>query len=400
MKKSIIKPIISLALLGLASQANAGGLYLYEIGTEDLGLAGAGTAARAQDASVIAGNPAGMTRLDGNQLVMGGQVLYGDFHYELNNPTLEGPGNVVGWLPGASAFYSHSISDDLKMGIAMYGNFGLSLDFGNEWAGRYLVKESTLMGLTLQPTVGYRLNNAWSVGAGVGINCGIFSLTRDRLFAGDEHTEDDTDIAPNAHLGILFEPSKETRFGLTWTSEVDYEFDIDASGSLPLANSSWMLPLDASVGAPQQAMVSAVQALDSKWSLLANIGWQDWSSFSENEVTLRGLTVASKLELQDTLHGAVGTQYQMNTETRLNFGVAYDTSMYDDQNTTSFTMPTGAAWRFGTGVQQQLNEKASLGVAFEYVLSEDAHVTEPAVLAGSYNNMQMYFVAVNYSYRF
>jgi len=400
MKTSVTISFVSIVFLGLVSQANAGGLYLYEIGTEDLGLANAGVAARAQDASVIAGNPAGMTRLDGNQLVVGAQMLYGDVSYELNNPILEGPGNVVGWLPGGSAFYSHSVSDDLKMGIAMYGNFGLSLDFGNEWAGHYLVKESTLMGLTLQPTVGYRLNNAWSVGAGVGINCGIFSFTRDLLFAGGENTEDDTDVVPNAHLGVLFEPSQETRFGLTWTSEVSYEFDVDVGGTLPIANSQWMLPLDASVGAPQQAMFSAVQALDSKWSLLANIGWQDWSSFSENEVTWHGLTVASKLELQDTMHGAVGTQYQMTTETRVNFGVAYDTSMYDDQGKTSFTMPAGAAWRFGAGVQQQLNEKASLGVAFEYLVSEDAQATEPAILAGSYDNPQMYFVAVNYSYRF
>jgi long-chain fatty acid transport protein len=90
----------------------------------------------------------------------------------------------------------------------------------------------------------------------------------------------------------------------------------------------------------------------------------------------------------------------MSKETRLNFGVAYDTSMYNDQGKTSFTMPAGETWRFGTGVQQQLNEKASLGVAFEYALIEDSHAPEPAVLAGSYDNPQMYFVAVNYSYRF
>ena len=400
MKKSIIKPLVSLALLGLATQANAGGLYLYEIGTEDLGLAGAGVAARAQDATVIAGNPAGMTRLEGDQLVVGGQLLYGDVSYELNNPRLEGPGNVVGFLPAASAFYSHSVNNDLKLGIAMYGNFGLSLDFGNDWAGRYLAKKATMMGLTLQPSAGYRLNDAWSVGAGVGINLGIFSLTRDRLFAGDEHTEDDTDIVPNAHLGILFEPSQQTRFGLTWTSEVKYDFNIDASGSLPITNNTWMLPLSSSVNAPQQVMFSAVQVLNSKWSLLGNVGWQDWSAYSENEVTSGGRTVASKLDLQDTCHGALGTQYQMTTETRVNFGIAYDTSMYVDQNKTSFTMPSGAAWRFGTGVQQQLNKDASFGVAFEYLLSEDSRVAEPAVLAGSYDNPQMYFVSVNYSYRF
>ncbi|MBU1233828.1 MAG: hypothetical protein KKD01_04695 [Proteobacteria bacterium] len=56
MNSKIIQPIIGLVLLGFTSQANAGGLYLYEIGTEDLGLANAGSAARAQDASTVASN--------------------------------------------------------------------------------------------------------------------------------------------------------------------------------------------------------------------------------------------------------------------------------------------------------------------------------------------------------
>ena len=74
--KSLI-PIVSLIILGIASQAKAGGLYLYEIGTEDLGLASAGTAARAQDASTVASNPAGMTRLDGKQLTLGPRFCMG-----------------------------------------------------------------------------------------------------------------------------------------------------------------------------------------------------------------------------------------------------------------------------------------------------------------------------------
>jgi len=63
-------------------------------------------------------------------------------------------------------------------------------------------------------------------------------------------------------------------------------------------------------------------------------------------------------------------------------------------------MPSGAAWRFGTGVQHQLSEQASFGVAFEYALSEDAQVATPAPLAGRYDNPEMYFISVNYSYRF
>ena len=53
-----------LAAALVAGSAQAGGLLLYEFGTAEPGLAAAGYAARAQDASTAFTNPAGMTRLD------------------------------------------------------------------------------------------------------------------------------------------------------------------------------------------------------------------------------------------------------------------------------------------------------------------------------------------------
>ncbi len=100
------------------------------------------------------------------------------------------------------------------------------------------------------------------------------------------------------------------------------------------------------------------------------MGWQDWSTFGNSEVNGQ----PTGLDVQDTWHGAIGTQYQLTAATRLNFGVAYDTSMYEDQDDTSFALPGGAAWRFGTGVQHQLNEHSSLGAAFEYLNGEDSSV--------------------------
>ena len=63
---------ILFALL-IASSAQAGGLYLYELGTPDVGAAAAGWAARAQDASTVFTNPAGMTRLEKSELLVGVQ---------------------------------------------------------------------------------------------------------------------------------------------------------------------------------------------------------------------------------------------------------------------------------------------------------------------------------------
>jgi long-chain fatty acid transport protein len=67
-------PIALLALAATGAQpASAGGVLLYEFGTAEVGLAAAGYAARAQDASTAFTNPAGMTRLAGTQALAGGQ---------------------------------------------------------------------------------------------------------------------------------------------------------------------------------------------------------------------------------------------------------------------------------------------------------------------------------------
>src|SRR5690606_17154496 len=110
----------------------ASGLYFYEIGTEDTALAGAGQAARAQDASTIVTNPAGMTRLPDAMFTGGLDAMDGDISYHLDDESRgNSPGNVMNIFPNASGFYSQKINDDLYAGIGLYGNYGLGIDFGN-----------------------------------------------------------------------------------------------------------------------------------------------------------------------------------------------------------------------------------------------------------------------------
>ena len=364
-----------------------------------MGLANAGSAARAQDAGTVVSNPAGMTQLSGNQMVVAGQMLYGDMPYQPQRPNLKGADPVVGWLPGGSAYYSHSLSNDLKVGVGFYGNFGLSLDFDSDWAGRTLVKQATMLGLTLQPAVGYRLNDKVSLGAGLGINYGIFELTRD-TFNGEEANQKDHDWATSLRLGATFAPSAATRLGATYSSKVDYKFAVDKTGNVPITGNGWSVPIGLGISAPQQLMVSGVQRIDSKLSLLGNIGWQDWSKFSDMDINAGNVSGSSPLDLQDTWHFAVGAQYQLQPATRLSAGIAFDNSMYKDSNKISITMPVADAWRFGVGVQQQLDSKASIGASFEYLDSKNACAESPTILAGCYNNPKMYFMSVNYGYRF
>jgi Outer membrane protein transport protein (OMPP1/FadL/TodX) len=111
------------------SPAMAAGFWLYEMGTPDLGTASAGRAASAQDTATVFGNPAGMTRLDRSQLLIGTQLAVGDVHFDRGSDTTVASGNggnASGTLPGASFYYAHSVTPDFKLG---FWN-------GSYWAGR------------------------------------------------------------------------------------------------------------------------------------------------------------------------------------------------------------------------------------------------------------------------
>ena len=395
-----------------AGQSLASGLYLYEIGTEDVGLAAAGMAARAQDASTIASNPAGMTRLSGTQSTMGVQALYGDVSYTQDGKgTMQGsdPGNVIGWFPGLSSFLSYSVDDKLKVGFAMYGNFGLGLHFG-DWAGKQLIKDTSLIALTMQPSAAYKLNENWSIGAGLGINYGLFSLKRDAL-SGEEKSKD-SDWAFNGKLGVMYEPTQSTRFGLAYTSATKFNFDTQANVTLSYTinnpipgrpgitlTKEFTLPLEGMVNTPQQLMFSGFHQINPTWAIMGNLGWQDWSAYSDSTIWAANRVVPSKERLNDTWHAALGVQHQLSGALRLNAGVAYDSSFYKDQNNTSLTMPSGDSWRFGLGGQYQLDKKNSIGLAFETVQVESAHVPS-TLLSGDYKNPALYFLSVNYSMQF
>lgn len=377
----------------------ASGLYFYEIATEDTSLAGAGQAARAQDASTLMTNPAGMTRLDSAMLTGGLQLMGGDISYHLDDDAVgkRSPGNVMNLFPNASLFYTQPISDTVTAGIGLYGNYGLGIDFGN-WAGERLIKKSTMVAMTLSPAIAWKLSDKVSVGFGPGINYGFLSLTRE--VDNNDEKQTDHDWAMNYRLGVLMDLTPQTRAGITWTSKTEYDFSIDAKARFPnLPGTEFDLPLTAQIRAPQQVMFSLVHDINKQWSVMGDWGWQDWSAFGSPKITAGDRTLDRTNRLKDTWHYALGAQYRPDEHWRINTGVAYDTSIYRSQNDVALSLPTGDEWRIATGAQYQITPVSNIGFALAYLHMESSRVQSPAV-KGEYNDPWLWFANVNYSYRF
>lgn len=412
--------VIGLVAVGLAGSADAAGLFLYEMATPDLGTAAAGRAATADNAATAFGNPAGMTRLDRSQMLVGIQPAYGISNFDRDSDTtISGGngGNALGFIPGLGAYFVYSASPDVKFGLSLASNFGLSAKYQSNWSGRYYSEKSELVTVGAFPVAAYRVNRWLSIGAGAQLiygrqdsKTGINNV----LDGGDASIAlDSTDVGYGGMAGILIEPVGGTRFGVTYQSQVELDFkDRPKTNNLgPLLGDALDISgltgakVDLGLTIPNQVMVSAYQDVTDTLAIVGNIVWQQWSQFGQPTLEVTSTTsrdATSDLDYNDTWGLSIGGRYRFDPDWLWSVGFAYDTSpMSKSQRTPA--MPLDRQIRVGTGVQYALNERATLGVAYEYLNLGDADLERSRPLAGTlqgdYSTNEIHFFNATLSWK-
>ncbi|MGD2000831.1 MAG: outer membrane protein transport protein [Desulfobacterales bacterium] len=433
-----VKYIFIALMLGLgmfgSDPAVAGGLLLYEFGTADVGLASAGYNVRAQDASTAFTNPAGMTRLAGTQVLAAGQVLWSNAKFSIDAGTSPALGNddggyvtgSNGWFLGGGGFLSYSVSPDLKLGFSLTGNFGAPLSYDDDWVGRYYVQETTLLGISLVPSLAYKVTDTLSLGGGVTAMYGSYKNqvainNVDPTFVDGRLKLDDTDWGWGVNLGLLYEVTSDVRLGFTWNSQINLDFNAPAQfsnlapGIAGLLYNRGLLNSSIKVGikVPQQLMGSIFAQVSDRWAVLGSLGWQQWSKFGQVQLGIDDTTnprgITTELDFKNSWHIAAGAQYKLSDPWMLSFGVAYDSGLQDGSDVSPL-LPLNAAWRFGVGAQHQTSESFLWGVAAEYLyggtLDTNLQSTAPVALGGrgnligSYEDVSTFFLALYGNWKF
>jgi long-chain fatty acid transport protein len=379
------KRVIVLLLLGFIAtgrgHAFAGGLWMYEGAMPDMGMANAGRAASGLDASTAGGNPAAMTVLDRSQLETGfmGISLTSKFRVEGASYGGGGGGDAGYFTPNGTFAYVHCVNDRLRLGIIAGSYFGLGLKYGDHWSGRYYVQDADFMTAGINPTIGYKLNDYLSVGGGVSAVGGkLYNKTAINAVLprhGDgELKYEDTDLGYGYNLGVLFELSRQTRFGLTYRSAVDMKFkdkpDIRNEGwvinSLLQNRSRKTLGIDITI--PQAVMFSVWHQITPELAICGNLGWQDWDKFGRPEISLSETgSLTANLKYRDTYHVALGAQYRFATKWKASIGASYDTSPIKHDYNRSPVLPLDRGIRYGTGLQYDINDDITIGGAYEFI---------------------------------
>ena len=407
--------------------AFAGGIYMTQLGTEDLALATAGKAARAQDASTILTNPAGMALLEGNHFMGGLQLGYFDMQQTLtpttNTATGGNGGQEIGLVPNGSAYLVLGLAPDVKFGFGMAPDFGMALKYDSDWAGRYYSREATLAGVDFLPSLSCRVNDQFALGFSVSVRYGMLDSKTavNNVQTADGQLEvKDHSWGIGANLGILYQPSPATRLGLAYTSEMKLTFkpNTEFTGLNPalysFLSSHDLLDarLNLDIHLPQTVTGSFYHQLDPRWALMGNLGWQQWSHYGRTDVTITNVnnpvSFTSDLNYKDVWHGALGAQFQKDARWRYSFGISYD-SRFQDSATTTVTLPADANWSFGAGLHDQASATYGWGAAVQYDTGNSVRVSKTGGLSPSLggrgdivtrDNPKAYFLGAYASWKF
>ncbi len=417
--RSILIP--ALILLLFAASVHAGGLWLTQQPTPDMGVGSAGNQATGFDASTATANPAAMTRLDRSQMEAGIMGLYVDSKFNVKNSTFGGNdgGNAGYFSPVPTLNYVHSVSPDLKLGLGVGSYFGLGLNYSNDWAGKYYVQSASITTMAINPTIGYKIAPWLSVGGGVSVVQGNLServAVNTLLEPGDGRLKyDASDVGYGYNLGVLFELSPQTRVGVTYVSQVDLEFKDDLRfknldgtilGAALRASGLLDAPLKIDVTIPAQLALGAYQTLTDKLALVGTVNWQNWSKFGEPEIAVADSnTVTADLDYQDTYHAGLGLYYRVADPWLLMAGFGYDTSPTSSSSQRSPILPVGATFTYSAGVQYDWNKDFSIGMAYALIDAGSAKVNRSGGplkgdLEGEYDTNFIHAVNLNVVYRF
>lgn len=414
----------ALCLAAVTPSAQGAGLSLREFGGPLNGAAGAGWAALGEDASTAATNPAAMTRLGRSELLIGPQLLIVDVEFDTAQSTFGGGngGNAGGVVPAGGIFYVHKVSSDLALGLSAGSYLGFGLDFNNDWAGRYHVTRGELVTLAFGPSIGYRLNEQWSVGGSVFALYGELdqraainnSITDPGTPDGELKFEQD-DWGAGGTLGVLYEASAATRFGLMARSEAELNLK-DAVRLQGLGTNLGALlsltglldsTVDMEMSLPAAVTLSGYHELTDRLALMANLGWEEWSEFGKTSITLNSTNSRSfeqDRNFKNTWHVALGGRYRYGTPWIFSAGLAYDSSPVDDADRT-IDLPLDRQVRIGVGAEYEKSDDFVLGASYVYLDAGDAEVNQTGgplsgTLRGKFDRNAVHFLNLNFRWRF
>ncbi len=390
----------------------------YAVGHESVSGAGtayAGGAAAAGDASTIQSNPAGLTRLDGNQMIFGVQGIIPVIDFDNSGAVLSdgtpttggdgGDGGKEAVVP--NLYFLWDLESGVKLGLGINAPYGLITKYDPDWVGRYSEITTSLKTININPSAAVRVTDRLSVGAGLNLQyvrakllqaidfgticvSQVGAATCAGTFGLAPQANDGTgfvsgeDFGYGFNLGLLYEPTAATRVGVHYRSRIEYTIDLNADFNVPAAARTFFVAggaptaftdgdAETKLTIPETASASVYHTINPRWAAMADVTWTRWRQFDELRINFDDpATPANVLPTNwnDVFRVSAGATYEWSDSVTLRGGLAFDESPIDD----AFRgpgIPDSDRYVIALGLGYRLSDSLSVDFAYQHLFFKD-----------------------------
>lgn len=450
--KKFNQSLLATAMLLAAGGANAAAFQLAEVSTSGLGRAYAGEAAIADNASVVATNPALMSLFKTAQFSTGGVYIdsrinmNGDVDSSIKNLTTQftkyGSASQRNVIPGAfvpNLYFVAPVNDKFALGAGMNVNFGLKSEYDDSYDAGVFGGKTDLTAINLNLSGAYRVTEGLSLGLGVNAvyakaqierNAGIIAdNVKDQQVKNALQTVDSQTVIPGYltskdksvvslqdraawgfgwNAGVMYQFNEANRIGLAYHSKVDIDFTDRTATSLEAKVIKAGKTGNLTFTLPDYLEFSGFHQLTDKLAVHYSYKYTHWSRLTKLHASFEDGKKAFDKELQYSNNSrvALGASYNLYEKLTLRAGIAYDQAASRHQRSAAIP-DTDRTW-YSLGATYKFTPNLSVDLGYAYLKGKKVHFKEVQQSAGgqiittanytSQAHANLYGLNLNYSF--
>ncbi|HHV6834840.1 TPA: outer membrane protein transport protein [Haemophilus influenzae] len=421
--KKFNQSLLATAMLLAAGGANAAAFQLAEVSTSGLGRAYAGEAAIADNASVVATNPALMSLFKTAQFSTGG--VYVDSRINMNGDvtssatttnsgmkaTKDGSASARNVVPGAfvpNLYFVAPVNDKFALGAGMNVNFGLKSEYDDSYDAGIFGGKTDLSAINLNLSGAYRVTEGLSLGLGVNAvyakaqverNAGIIvdsvkvqqvknalSVLAPPLKDLDKNLPSkDTSVVSlqdraawgfGWNAGVMYQFNEGNRIGLAYHSKVDIDFTDRTATSVEANVIKDGKKGNLTLTLPDYLELSGFHQLTDKLAVHYSYKYTHWSRLTKLNASFEDGEKAFDKELQYSNNSrvALGASYNLYEKLTLRAGIAYDQAASRHQRSAAIP-DTDRTW-YSLGATYKFTPNLSVDLGYAYLKGKKVHFKE------------------------
>lgn len=378
----------------------AGGYQLNEHGAKAVSMGGA-FVARASDPSAIYFNPAGLSYVEGFNVMVGGTLILPSTVFTGPYPNnTETKMNSLTFFP-PNAYITYNFGNGLAAGVGVFTPEGLGTSWPKDWVGRFIITKINLQSFNINPTVSYAYKDIVSVG--VGFDYALGNVVLEKYNATPFSDSLGNPITPFIHMdgnasgtgfnfGVMLKPVPNLSLGFSYRSKITFKatsgtatFSEDGilASQLPGGAVSTSLPFP-------ETWYAGIAYKGDRYSVEADYQYVGWSAYNQLNIDFATHTA---LQQNSTIIGnysnsyilRVGGEYMIDDMWTARAGVFYDKNPVPDAYEAPI-LPDADKLGLNIGLGVKVTNSLGVDVSYMFLPFKQRTVTTSAYgFNGTYN---------------